>query len=179
MESINHPQHYGGKDNPYEAIKVIEAWDSTFCIGNVIKYISRAGKKDQSKELEDLKKALWYLQREISKKELKIELDRKLENDLAEQLVDFNDLNDEKTEDSVSTHFSMNRSIDVRKGKIKTHDDILAEEDYCLRESKPSGEWQTEKGDNSLEYKEESPKEENLRLKDQVTKTAIIIGAGF
>lgn len=66
-EAINHPQHYGGADNTYEAIKVIEAWDLGFCLGNTIKYISRAGKKDKAKRLEDLNKALWYLQREVDK----------------------------------------------------------------------------------------------------------------
>ena len=65
-ESINHPDHYGG-DNTYEAIKVIEAWDLDKCfyLGNVVKYISRAGKKDKAKEIEDLKKALWSLDRKI------------------------------------------------------------------------------------------------------------------
>lgn len=66
---VNHPQHYGGKDNPYETIKVIEAWglDKNFNLGNAVKYISRADKKD--KNVEDLKKARWYLDREISKLE--------------------------------------------------------------------------------------------------------------
>ena len=50
-EMVNHPSHYGGKDNPYEAIK----------------YIARAGKKDA--KIQELKKALWYLQREIQKLE--------------------------------------------------------------------------------------------------------------
>jgi hypothetical protein len=62
-ELVNHPQHYGGKDNPYEAIKVIEAWNLGFCLGNTIKYISRAGKKDDT--IQELEKALWYLKREI------------------------------------------------------------------------------------------------------------------
>lgn len=64
-ESVDHPKHYGGKENPYEAIKVIEAWSLDFCLGNVIKYLSRAGKKNEDKEIEDLEKALWYLQRKI------------------------------------------------------------------------------------------------------------------
>jgi hypothetical protein len=68
-EIINHPEHYGG-DNTYEAIKVIEAWELDFSLGNTIKYISRAGKKDKAKEIEDLKKALWYLDRKIKKLEL-------------------------------------------------------------------------------------------------------------
>jgi hypothetical protein len=66
QESVNHPQHYGGGDNPYEAIKVIEAWDLDFKLGNTVKYISRAGKKHPDKELEDLEKAAWYLNRKIA-----------------------------------------------------------------------------------------------------------------
>lgn len=65
-ESVNHPQHYGGADNPYEAIKVIEAWGLGFNLGNAVKYISRAGKKDAARLAEDLKKARWYLDREIT-----------------------------------------------------------------------------------------------------------------
>jgi hypothetical protein len=63
-DPVNHPEHYGGEDNPYEAIKVIEAWRLGFNLGNAVKYISRAGKKDAA--LQDLKKARWYLDREIS-----------------------------------------------------------------------------------------------------------------
>lgn len=66
MEHINHPQHYGG-DTTYEAIKVIEAWELGFCLGNTVKYISRAGKKDKEKTIEDLQKARWYLDREIQR----------------------------------------------------------------------------------------------------------------
>jgi hypothetical protein len=62
-ESVNHPKHYGGENNPYEAIKVIEAWNANFNIGNVLKYISRCGKKDS--EIQELEKAAWYLNREI------------------------------------------------------------------------------------------------------------------
>lgn len=73
-EAVNHPSHYGGEQNPYEAIKVIEAWSLGFCLGNCVKYISRAGKKDDI--IQDLEKAKWYLQREIDKlKEKKIESD--------------------------------------------------------------------------------------------------------
>lgn len=63
-DRVDHPSYYGG-DTTYEAIKVIEAWGLGFHLGNVVKYISRAGKKDQTKELEDLEKASWYLQRRI------------------------------------------------------------------------------------------------------------------
>ncbi len=64
VEQVNHPAHYGGEDNPYEAIKVIDAWGLGFCLGNTVKYIARAGKKDAI--LQDLKKARWYLDHEIS-----------------------------------------------------------------------------------------------------------------
>lgn len=64
-EAVDHPQHYGGADNVYEAIKVIEAWGLGFCLGNTVKYISRAGKKSDP-ALQDLKKARWYLDREIA-----------------------------------------------------------------------------------------------------------------
>ena len=70
-EYVNHPSHYntGG----VEAIDVIEAWDLHFNLGSVVKYISRAGKKPSGsldrdhKKLEDLEKALWYLNREVER----------------------------------------------------------------------------------------------------------------
>ena len=62
-EMVNHPSHYNmGK---YEAIDVIEDWNLGFNLGNTVKYISRAGHKDNI--LQDLKKALWYLDREIKR----------------------------------------------------------------------------------------------------------------
>jgi hypothetical protein len=64
-EYVNHPEHYGGELNPYEVIKVIEALEMDFHLGNTFKYITRAGKKGTDKELQDLEKALWYLQRKI------------------------------------------------------------------------------------------------------------------
>ena len=66
-EAVNHPDHYGGGENLYEAIKVIEAWGLNFHLGNAVKYIARAGKKGPA--IEDLKKALWYLQRELDRRE--------------------------------------------------------------------------------------------------------------
>ncbi len=63
QEQVSHPQHYGGEDNPYEAIKVIEAWSLGFNLGNTLKYISRHEHKGVA--LQDLKKAQWYLNREI------------------------------------------------------------------------------------------------------------------
>ena len=66
-EMVNHPSHYGGEENVYEVVKVCEAWelDKDAYLFNVVKYVARAGKKDKSKEIEDLKKALWYLDRKI------------------------------------------------------------------------------------------------------------------
>lgn len=67
-EAVVHPQHYGG-DTTYETIKVLAEWMSDeqfagFLLGNTIKYLSRAGKKDALAQ--DLKKAAWYLDRYIS-----------------------------------------------------------------------------------------------------------------
>ena len=61
------PSHYGGAGTTYEVFNVLEAWgiDKDFYLGNVIKYVARAGKKNKSKEKEDLQKALVYLQRRI------------------------------------------------------------------------------------------------------------------
>jgi hypothetical protein len=66
-ESVNHPNHYGGESNTYEVIKVCEAWglDKDAYLFNVVKYVARAGKKNPEKEVEDLKKALFYLDRKI------------------------------------------------------------------------------------------------------------------
>jgi hypothetical protein len=60
---INHPPHYTfGK---FEVIDVIEDWKLNYHLGNAIKYIARAGKKHPLSILTDLKKAEWYLKREI------------------------------------------------------------------------------------------------------------------
>jgi len=66
-EMVNHPKHYGGEESVYEVVKVAEAWglDMDAYLFNVVKYVARAGKKDTDKELQDLKKALWYLERKI------------------------------------------------------------------------------------------------------------------
>lgn len=56
------PTHYGGEENPHEAIKIIEHYDMNFFEGNVIKYLLRYKLKNG---IEDLEKAQWYLQRHI------------------------------------------------------------------------------------------------------------------
>ena len=58
-DPINSPAHY--TDGKIEVIEYIEDKKLGFCLGNAIKYISRAGKKDPTKEIEDLKKAKWYI----------------------------------------------------------------------------------------------------------------------
>lgn len=68
MEQVNHPAHYGGADDPYEAIKIIEHWQLGFHLGNAIKYILRSGRKNDDR-LTDLRKAQWYLQRKIAQLE--------------------------------------------------------------------------------------------------------------
>ncbi|MGI0148697.1 MAG: DUF3310 domain-containing protein [Thermoplasmata archaeon] len=65
-ESVGHPAHYGGENNVYEAIKVIEAWGLGFHLGNTVKYIARVGRKPGVNPVKDLKKARWYLDRAIS-----------------------------------------------------------------------------------------------------------------
>ena len=65
-DHVNHPPHYCA-DRYYEPIDVIEDWGLGFHLGNAVKYISRAGRKDD--ELTDLKKALWYVQRRIKQLE--------------------------------------------------------------------------------------------------------------
>lgn len=62
--AVNHPAHYHAASGR-EVIDIIEAWRLNFCRGNALKYIARAGHKDPARELEDLLKAQWYLEREI------------------------------------------------------------------------------------------------------------------
>lgn len=62
-DPVNHPSHY--TDGKIEVIDFIEDKKLGFCLGNAVKYIARAGKKDPSKEVEDLKKAAWYVARRI------------------------------------------------------------------------------------------------------------------
>lgn len=71
-EAVNHPSHYGG-DTTYEAIKVIEAWQLGFHLGNVLKYIRRADEKET--HLQNLKKARWYLDRQIARIEAQLASD--------------------------------------------------------------------------------------------------------
>lgn len=70
QDRVNHPKHYTSHPSGVECITVTEHYD--FCIGNAIKYLWRAGLKkeegmdDYTKKIEDLEKAIWYIQREIT-----------------------------------------------------------------------------------------------------------------
>ena len=78
MKSIKHPKYYGGSDNPYETIKVIEALKLDFHLVNTYKYIILALLKVKKKKpilkakIQDLKKARWYLDRKIEQLQSKL-----------------------------------------------------------------------------------------------------------
>lgn len=67
-DPVNHPAHY--KIGGVETIDFIEAKGLGYHLGNVVKYITRAGHKGTSSGMEDLKKARWYLDRAIEKNEI-------------------------------------------------------------------------------------------------------------
>ena len=64
-DAVNHPPHY--TDGKIEVITYIDDKNFNYCRGNAIKYISRAGKKNPEKEIEDLEKAEWYIHHEIER----------------------------------------------------------------------------------------------------------------
>ena len=65
MESVNHPSHYNIGN--IEVIDAIDDWNLNFSRGNAIKYIARAGHKNKETEIQDLEKAIWYIQHEIER----------------------------------------------------------------------------------------------------------------
>lgn len=69
-DPVNNPSHYA-EGRKYEPINVIEDWELNYRLGNALKYISRAGRKNNA--IEDLSKAVWYLQREIDSLEGSLE----------------------------------------------------------------------------------------------------------
>ena len=86
-DNVNHPSHY--TDGKIEVIDFIEDKKLNFHRGNAVKYIARAGKKNPEKEVEDLKKAAWYINREIER----------LENEQCEEILKYfkEDKNDDKS----------------------------------------------------------------------------------
>lgn len=65
FDSVERPEHYTASS--IEVFDAIEAWELNYCRGQVVKYVARAGKKAKETELEDLKKARWYLNKEIDR----------------------------------------------------------------------------------------------------------------
>jgi hypothetical protein len=66
-EQVNHPSHYTSHPSGVECIQITEHLN--FCLGNAIKYLWRAGLKDGADEIQDLEKAIWYLKREIQRRQ--------------------------------------------------------------------------------------------------------------
>lgn len=68
-DSVNHPKHYTSHPSGVECIEITEHYN--FCVGNAIKYLWRQGLKDDAgldpaaKQIEDLRKAIWYIERQI------------------------------------------------------------------------------------------------------------------
>lgn len=65
-DPVNHPPHYKAHPSGVECIQITEHMN--FCLGNVVKYVWRVGLKEGVDELQDLKKARWYLDREIARR---------------------------------------------------------------------------------------------------------------
>jgi hypothetical protein len=72
-DPVNHPPHYTSHPSGVECITVTR--HMSFNLGNVVKYLWRAGLKDQAPTLQDLKKAAWYLNDEIKRMEAKPPVD--------------------------------------------------------------------------------------------------------
>ena len=83
-DPINRPSHYA-EGRQYEPIDVIADWELNYHLGNTLKYISRAGRKQN--QLEDLKKARWYIDREIQSLEQPVPFEATYE-DIVQGLVD-------------------------------------------------------------------------------------------
>lgn len=64
-DEVNHPSHYNSHPSGIECIQVTE--HMTFCLGNAVKYIWRAGEKNGTSAVTDLEKSVWYIQREIER----------------------------------------------------------------------------------------------------------------
>lgn len=76
-DMVNHPSHY--TDGNIEVIDFIEDKRLNYHRGNALKYLCRAGKKDPAKEVEDLQKAVWYINREIQRLEAQAQRDARAE----------------------------------------------------------------------------------------------------
>ena len=93
-DAVNHPSHY--TDGKIECITYIDDKNFNYCRGNAIKYISRAGKKNPEKEIEDLKKAEWYIHHEIER------LQKLKEQKIKEQKIKEQKIKDQKIKEEAS-----------------------------------------------------------------------------
>lgn len=124
---INHPSHY--TDGKFETIEAIESWRLGYHLGNAIKYISRAGKKSKDTELEDLRKARWYIKRYLDHHRQEVEslrareyaADKGLDQDLAGAILCLSVsaiLSDEPQDLSVRQALAaLERAIGVREAR--------------------------------------------------------------
>ena len=77
IDNVNHPSHYCGHPSGIECIEITRHHD--FAIGNAIKYLWRAGLKGSDNEVQDLKKAVWYIQDKIKQLESKVVDDKTID----------------------------------------------------------------------------------------------------
>ena len=141
-DAVNNPSHYCG--TKYQVIDFIEDRSFGYCLGNVIKYICRAGKKnpgDKEKELQDLEKALWYLKRYM--KELYADIIIDIDVEKCNRVISVNDFtNDQKLDEIKSkiitlisdnnTDFhtyttKISRAIKILESYIKLQSTLLSE----------------------------------------------------
>ena len=112
-DAVNHPSHYN--QGKIEVIEFIEDKNLGFHLGNAIKYISRAGKKDPAKTIEDLEKAIWYVKRHIET--LKPESERKRPNDMNQKPL----IGHEAFIKALSEFYEPGSKVKVIKGSWKGH----------------------------------------------------------
>ena len=105
FDPVSKPSHYT-EGRKFETIEVIEDWGLGFCLGNAVKYISRAGRK--SNLVEDLKKARWYIDREIASLE-------EQPADIYNEVFQF--LTEEEAEEDAWSHFDYNMDSDFVRGQ--------------------------------------------------------------
>lgn len=91
-DMVNHPSHY--TDGSIEVIDFIEDKKLNYHRGNALKYLCRAGKKDPAKEVEDLEKAAWYVNREIQRLKAQAQKDARAEELRAVGVTFADDLRD-------------------------------------------------------------------------------------
>ena len=141
-DAVKHPSHYCG--TKYDVIDYIEDRGFGFCLGNVTKYICRSGKKypgDKQKELQDLEKALWYLQRYVEEINNNVSIDIDIER--CKQSIPVNEFIDSQKLDEIkgriitlisynNTDFDtyyekIDRAIKILKSYIKLQSTLLNE----------------------------------------------------